>query len=95
MLFVATCFDKPDALPTRLSVRPAHLEWIEANKAQIRLAGPLLDPKGESPLGSLLIVEAEELAAAEALLGGDPYRAAGVFAEVEVRPWRMTVNSLG
>ncbi|WP_334175038.1 YciI family protein [Pseudoxanthobacter sp.] len=94
MLFAVTCFDKPDALPARLSARPAHLEWIDANKAQIRLAGPLLDPKGENPLGSLLVVEAGDLAAAESLLAGDPYRAAGVFAEVEVRPWRMTVNTL-
>jgi hypothetical protein len=47
----------------------------------------------EQPIGSLLIIEAEDRAAAEALVAGDPFRTEGVFERVEVRPWRAVLGS--
>ena len=44
--------------------------------------------------GSLLIVEAEDLAAAQAQADNDPFTAAGVFESVEVRPWRVAIGAL-
>jgi uncharacterized protein YciI len=95
MLFVAVCTDKAGMLDTRLSTRPTHLAWMESTNGAVKLAGPLLDPTGETPIGSMLIVEAADLAAAKALLAGDPYAKAGLFASTDVKPWRLGVGSLG
>ena len=40
-----------------------HLAYLEAHKQMVRLAGPQLDAAGQ-PVGSLLLIEAEDLAAA-------------------------------
>ena len=92
MLFVITAFDRPGALELRMQVRPAHLRYLEERATQIRAGGPLLNEK-EQPMGSLLIIEAADRAAAEAFAGGDPYRAEGVFEKVEIRPWRAALGN--
>jgi hypothetical protein len=87
MLFAITCTDKPGALDLRMANRPAHLEHLKAHEASLVLVGPLLDPAGQ-PCGSLLVVEAADRAAAEALAAADPYAKAGLFESVVVRPFR-------
>jgi len=91
-LFVIVCKDKPGALETRLATRPTHLDYLNGSKL-VKAAGPLLDDAG-GPIGSLLIIEAEDKAAVQALLDNDPYTAAGVFESAEVHPWRVGVGSL-
>jgi uncharacterized protein len=91
VLFVITAFDRPGALELRLQVRPAHLDSLNSKAARIKVAGPLLD-ENDHPIGSLLIVEADDRAAAEAFAAGDPYRRKGVFERVEVRPWRAALG---
>jgi uncharacterized protein YciI len=92
MLFAITAFDRPGALELRLQVRPAHLDYLNGKTAQIQVAGPLLDDE-DQPIGSLLIVEADDRAAAEAFAAGDPYRREGVFERVEIRPWRAALGA--
>ena len=91
MLFVITAFDRPGALELRLQVRPAHLDYLKGKAAQIKVGGPLLNAN-DQPIGSLLIIEADDRAAAEAFAAGDPYRE-GVFERVEIRPWRAALGS--
>jgi uncharacterized protein YciI len=43
--------------------------------------------------GSLIVIEAASLQAAEKIAAGDPFAKAGLFASVEIRPWRWTFNS--
>jgi uncharacterized protein YciI len=92
-LFVLTCLDKPDALDLRLSTREAHLAFIAANREAIRAAGPLLNEAGEM-CGSMLIIEAQDQAAAAALAGQDPYLDAGLFESTTLRPWKLAVGAL-
>ena len=91
--FILTAKDKPGALDLRVATRPAHLEWINANRAMIRLAGPLLDEAGDMA-GSLFVLEAESLDAAKAACAQDPFNLAGVFESVEVKPWRCTIGEV-
>jgi uncharacterized protein YciI len=91
-LFAILCKDKPGALETRLATRPVHLDYLN-NSKNLKLAGALLGDDGTA-IGSLLIVEAEDLAAAQAQADGDPFTAAGVFESIEVRPWRLAVGSI-
>ncbi|MDJ0852197.1 MAG: YciI family protein [Myxococcota bacterium] len=77
--------DGPRGAELRKLHRPAHLEGLEGLEAEgkIRHAGPLLDGEGR-PCGSLIVFEADDLAAARALAARDPYVVEGIFASHEV-----------
>lgn len=92
-LFVLTCLDKPDGLPLRLSTRQQHLDFIAANRAAIRAAGPFLNDADEM-CGSMLIIEAADQTAAAELASRDPYAIAGLFESVTLRPWKLAVGAL-
>jgi uncharacterized protein YciI len=92
MLFIATCIDKPDSLAKRMGRRPAHLVYLSSLGAKVRAAGALLDPSGQTPIGSLLIFETIDEAEARALLAADPYAEARLFASVDLKPWRQALG---
>jgi uncharacterized protein len=88
MHFAIICIDKPDSSAVRKNTRPAHLEYLEKHRPQILVTGPMFGDDGESPYGSLLILDFADLAAAKAFAAGDPYNQAGLFESVTVKPWR-------
>ena len=90
-LFILTCVDKAGALDLRMATREAHLAYVRDNLAIIKVAGPLQGPEGEMA-GSMFIIEAEGAEAVKAFSAADPYNKAGLFEEVTVRPWKMTVG---
>lgn len=92
-LYTLTCIDKPGALELRMANRPAHLDFLAGLGGAVKLGGPFLDEAG-NPAGSLLIVETEDLAGAEAIAEADPYGKAGLFESVTIRPFRLTIGSL-
>jgi hypothetical protein len=92
MLFVLIAIDKENGLPLRLATREAHFAFVRETGV-VKLGGPFLDANDDM-VGSLIIFEAENLAAAKAWHAGDPYVKAGLFASSEVRPWKATVNSI-
>ena len=93
MLFAVICKDKPGSLQVRLDTRPEHIAFLEGLNGDKKLAfaGPFLDTEGKSN-GSLVVVEAPDLAGAQALSAADPYAKAGLFESVEIRPWNWTFN---
>ncbi|HEV2363168.1 MAG TPA: YciI family protein [Caulobacteraceae bacterium] len=91
--FVVTAIDRPDCLPLRMATREAHFAFARANTDKIRFGGPFLDGAGDMA-GSLMIVEVADRAAAEALSEADPYRRAGLFETVDIRPWKHTFGAL-
>lgn len=94
MLFAFICKDKPDHLQLRLDVRPDHLAFLTAlNDADtLKFAGPFLGDDGK-PCGSLVVVEAADRPAAEAIAASDPYAKAGLFASVEITAWNWVFNN--
>ena len=90
MLFAIVCQDKLDSLALRMEKRPEHVEYLKGFNDRIAIAGPMLSDDGESPIGSLLIVELEDLEAARAFAAGDPFAKAGLFESVSIRPYRKT-----
>ena len=92
MLFVATCTDKPDSHALRLETRPAHLAYLGGLGARVKAGGALLSADRASVIGSLLILEGEDEAEIVALLAEDPYARAGLFASIDVKPWRQAVG---
>lgn len=100
MLYAIIAADTPDSLDARLRARPAHLERLRAlqDEGRVVLAGP--HPAIDSPdpgtagfTGSLIVAEFPDLAAARAWADADPYVAAGVFAEVRVKPFKQVFPS--
>jgi uncharacterized protein len=93
-LFVLIGHDKPGAAELRAATREAHLAYVRgATAVQPKVGGPFLDEAGGS-IGSLLVVEAPDQAAAAAFQAGDPYAQAGLFASTELRAWKVTVGEL-
>lgn len=88
MLFAITCLDKPNHQELRLAHRAAHLDYARPNLEKMVAVGPLLSDDGESMIGSLLILDLPDRAAAEALLVNDPYVKAGLFESVIIRPFK-------
>ena len=77
MLFAVICRDKPgEGLARRQATRPAHLAFLQDLGDRVKCAGALLGAEEGDPVGSLLIVEAENLVAAKALVAADPYAGA-------------------
>jgi len=90
--FVLTATDRPNALELRMATRQAHLDYVRGSDL-VKLGGPLLDAAGEMS-GSMLVIEAADLAEAEAFAAADPYAVAGLFEKVELRPFKLTLGSL-
>ncbi len=92
MFFAISCIDKPDSLSLRMEKRPAHIEYLYANASVVKFAGPYLSEDGETMTGSLIILEADDRAAAEAFAAADPYAQAGLFESVDIRPWKWSIG---
>ena len=90
MHFVIYCKDKPGQPQLRPATRPAHIEYLGGFKDRILIAGPMLGADGE-PNGSLIVVDLENKAAADAFAANDPYAKAGVFQSVAITAWRKSI----
>lgn len=98
MWFAIVGTDVPDSLDKRKSARPAHLARLEQLQAEGRLllAGPFPAIESDDPgpagfTGSLIVAEFASQAEARGWADADPYVAAGVYAGVEVKPFRKTL----
>ncbi|MET4727314.1 uncharacterized protein YciI [Lysobacter enzymogenes] len=98
MWYLIEGYDVADALPKRAAARPAHLQRLHELRDQGRLllAGPCpaIDAEDPGPAGfsgSAIVAEFESLEAARAWADADPYVEAGVYARVEVRPFRKVL----
>ena len=85
-------------LDKRLAARPEHLARLTAlrDEGRLLLAGPCpaIDAEDPGPAGfsgSIVIAEFASLQDARAWADADPYLAAGVYARVEVRPFKRVL----
>ncbi len=95
MQFAILNHDKPGALDLRMEVRETHLAYLRTAGDRLMTAGPILGEDGKTPIGSLLIIEADDLDAARAFAADDPYAKAGLLASVDIRPWKWVVGNPG
>ncbi|MDG9886187.1 YciI family protein [Pseudomonas putida CSV86] len=98
MLYAIIATDVANSLDARLAARPAHLERLQQLKAEGRivLAGPhpaidSNDPGAAGFSGSLIVAEFTSLEAAKAWAEADPFVAAGVYANVIVKPFKQVL----
>lgn len=98
MLYAILSEDVDDSLPLRKRARADHLARLEAlqQNGRLVLAGPHPAIDAEDPgeagfSGSLVIAEFDSLESARAWADADPYVAAGVYARVQVKPFRQVL----
>ncbi len=98
MWYTIEGYDGSDVLPRRMAARPAHLARLQAlrDAGRLLVAGPCpaIDAEDPGPAGfsgSLVIAEFASLEEARAWADADPYVEAGVYARVEVRPFRKVL----
>lgn len=93
MLYAIIATDAPGTLQQRLAVRPSHLARLQQLKDEGRLVltGPHPAEDGEGFTGSLVVAEFDSLQAARDWADADPYRDAGVYAEVIVKPFKLVL----
>ena len=96
MLYAIIATDVADSLESRLAARPAHLLRLQQlqTAGRLVLAGPhpaidSVDPGASGFTGSLIVAEFDSLSAAQSWADADPYRAAGVYAAVLVKPFKQ------
>ena len=95
MLYTIIGQDTPCSLSKRLAARPAHVARLQTlqDEGRLILAGPFPavdanDPAAAGFSGSLIVAEFASLPDAEAWAQADPYVAAGVYAQVVVKPFK-------
>lgn len=98
MLYAIRGTDVAGSLAARSAARPAHLTRLKAlqDEGRLVLAGPFpavdsTDPGPAGFTGSLIVAEFDSLESARAWAQADPYVAAGVYAGVEVTPFRKVL----
>lgn len=98
MWYAIEGYDGDGALARRQAARADHLARLHAlrDAGRLLLAGPCpaIDAEDPGPAGfsgSIVIAEFASLEEARAWADADPYCAAGVYARVEVRPFRKVL----
>jgi uncharacterized protein len=90
--FLFMCKDGPDAPRLRSAHLAGHLNHVETHWTSYVTAGPLKAPGSSAIHGSCLIVIADNVDAAWALMKGDPYFTSGLFDSVEVHDMTMSIG---
>jgi len=98
MLYAIISTDIDNSLVLRQAARPAHLLRLEqlVSEGRLLIAGPNPsidndDPGAAGFSGSLVVAEFPSLAAAQTWSDADPYAAAGVYAQVTVKPFKKVL----
>lgn len=98
MWYVVNGQDIPASLERRRLARGRHVARLEQlqREGRLLLAGPYpaidaADPAEAGFTGSLIIAEFSSLEEARAWAAADPYMEAGVYASVDVRPFKKTL----
>ena len=88
MLFSVFTLDNPSAADKRKAVHSAHIAHLKSAKdygVTITVGGPLVSDDGASAIGSLMVLDAPDRAAAEKFNRADPFYKNGVWAKVEIQ----------
>lgn len=88
MLYVIYQEDGPHGAAARERARKSHFEYLDKNKDILVLGGAMLADDSDERIGSVLIINVIDRAAAEAFSANEPLRNAGAFKSVKISRMR-------
>ncbi|WP_327111840.1 YciI family protein [Streptomyces sp. NBC_01341] len=92
MEFLCYHRDRPDSLPQRLELMEEHWSYMDRYAKEMIARGPTLAADGDTPTGSVHLVDLPGPAAARAFAFDEPNYQAGVYRDVMLRRWRNTLG---
>jgi uncharacterized protein YciI len=84
--------DRPGSLPLREDLLERHWSYMDRYATEMIARGPTLTCDGDTPTGSVHIVDLHDHAAARAFALDEPNYQAGVYRDVLLRRWRNTLG---
>lgn len=87
MLFVIHAVDRSGGMPTRAKFYRAHrlhLDQAERYNVDVVTAGTLVGDDGETPAGSVFVIDAKDRAIVESFVRSDPYHLNSVWETVQI-----------
>jgi len=89
--FLVIGHGRPGVSATRDLLLDAHRRYLVDHGYHDRFIarGPLLSDDGTEWAGSAMLVELRDRAAVDAMLAGEPFARAGLYADVEVHDWQF------
>lgn len=84
--------DRPGSTTLREKLVEDHWSYMDGYAAELIARGPTFAAAGETPSGSVHIVDLPDPAAARAFAFDEPCYQAGAFRDVLVRRWRNTLG---
>lgn len=91
MLFVIHMIDHPNSAELRDATTEAHREFVGQHLDSMFMGGPLLSDDGTTNVGSLMVMDFPDRAAAAAFIAQEPYNRAGLFESVTIRAFHAVV----
>ena len=88
MLYIIYQEDKEGGEAIRAAAKESHLAYLERHRNILVLGGALLADDGVKRLGSCLVLNVANRAAAEAFSAEEPFRKAGLFKSVKITRMR-------
>jgi uncharacterized protein len=84
--------DRPGSVTLREELAEEHWSYMDRYEAQMIARGPTLSADGDTPTGSVHIVDLPDPVAARAFAFDEPNYQAGVYRDVLLRRWRNTLG---
>ena len=92
MEFLCYHRDRPGSVALRDELLEAHWSYMDRYATEMIARGPTLAGDGDTPTGSVHIVDLPDPAAARAFAFDEPNYQAGVYRDVLLRRWRNTLR---
>lgn len=95
MRFLVYALDNPGTGAARSAHRDAHRARLRAPHPVVTVvsAGPLFAEDGETPIGSVFVMDAPRLEDVRAYMVADPYMVHGVYAPLAIHPFTWTIGA--
>ncbi|MET7490019.1 YciI family protein [Streptomyces sp. NPDC005538] len=92
MEFLCYHRDRPGSLALREELLEEHWSYMDRYAKEMIARGPTLADDGDTPTGSVHILDLPDAAAARAFAFDEPTYQAGVYRDVLIRRWRNTLG---
>lgn len=90
--YLLHCLDAPDSAAVREANREAHAAYMRAHAGHIVAGGPLIGPDGSTRIGIAAILRFEDPEALATFAENEPYRKAGLFAQISLHPMQVLMQ---